>query len=231
MVLSKNEIKTFCVNNKLIFPCLQENIQTSSYDLTLGDEYYLCNNDNDNVVKIGKEESLIIPEDAICYIISEEILQIPNNITAIISLDFSLIKAGVVLSNQPPIDAGYNGKIVALLHNLSNIEVTIKRGKHVLNIMFYKLSSNLCEEDLYSGKYQNLSSLTDYCKDVKPGGVQTLKTRFEEELEKNSKMRKDYDKQKMKFERFLPTFIIVLSILITLLTIIFGILGIKTYFD
>jgi len=220
MVLSKNELKKLCGDNKLIVPFLYDHIQTSSYDLTLGDEYYLCDSDQKKIVKLGKNESLTIPKDAICYVISDETVNMPNNLTATASLDFSLVKSGVVLCNQPPIDAGYNGKIVALLHNLSNCDVVRKRGEHILSIMFYELSSSLDEEDLYRGSYQNLDSLTSYCKNVTTGGIQAIV----------NEMKEKFDNERMKFTQFLPTIITLITTLLTFITIILGIITIKTLF-
>ena len=45
----------------------------------------------------------------------------PRDICANVSLAFGLIKKGIVFAVQPPIDPGYHGAIVALMHNMLSL--------------------------------------------------------------------------------------------------------------
>ena len=56
-----------------------------------------------------------------------------------------------MLAAQPPYDPGYDGKTVALLHNLSDEEVEIEKGDHILNIVFSELTMPVEKENLYHG--------------------------------------------------------------------------------
>ncbi|MFZ5944976.1 MAG: dCTP deaminase [Bacillota bacterium] len=161
MLLNKNEIMEYINLYKLITPIKDKRLQSCSYDLSLGDEYYVYNKKHGNqpvVSPISKYESICIPQNGVCFIITEETLNMPYDVSGQISLSFGLIKKGVMLSNQPPIDPGYNGKIVALLHNLSSEPVYIQKGKHVLTIVFYKVN----ETTGYEGSYQHLESIKRY---------------------------------------------------------------------
>lgn len=119
------------------------------------------------------------------------------SLNASISLSFGLIKKGVMLAAQPPYDPGYEGKTVALSHNLSDEEVEIEKGDHILIIVFSELTMSVEQENLYHGSYQGLNSLSEYCKQVKKGAVFALK--------------RDLEKKQKKFESFMPNLLIYLK--------------------
>lgn len=220
MTLSKEDIKKYCTDQSLVCPYDEKNVQTCSYDLTFGGEYYFYREKDGNrvnIVRLRQGEKLYIPADAICYILTEETVQIPNNLTASISLSFGLIKKGVMLAAQPPYDPGYKGKTVALLHNLSDEEVEISVGEHILNIVFSTLSSPVSDVDLYQGKYQGLNSLNEYCTKVKKGAIFVLK--------------QDLEKQKKNFNNFLTTLLTIITVIIAVLTILFTFLTISDLFQ
>lgn len=206
MVLSKNDIIYRCEHEKLIEGYCYENVQTCSYDLRMGSQYYYDKNKGDDVVNISslqKGEVLKIPPDAICYVITEESVNMPDDLTASISLSLGLIKCGVMLAAQPPYDPGYKGKTVALLHNLSNEPVKIKYGQHILNIVFTKLSTPVEQTQKYSGDYQGLNNLKAFCQEVRVGAVFELK----QELMKGRE----------RLNAFMPVIIAALTILFTIL--------------
>lgn len=218
MVLTKSEISKRCQDHKLLENYKEENIQTCSYDLRLGNQYYYEAGDsviNDiykkvDIKTLDDDGILTIPPHAICYVITEEIVNMPNNLTASISLSFGLINKGVMLAAQPPYDPGYSGKTVALLHNLSDAPIKIKRGAHILNMVFSELSGNVEKEDLYKGNYQKLDTLEKYCKERRVGAVYKLNQEFIQTSE--------------KFTRAIPNMLTVLTGLIGLVTIVFTVL-------
>lgn len=208
MVLSKDGIMYCCQHMHLIDNYRLENIQTCSYDLRMGEQYYFYKEGDHkvNVCSLRQNESLKIPPNAICYVITEESVNMPQDLTASISLAFGLIKKGVMLAAQPPYDPGYHGKTVALLHNLSNEPVKIKRGDHILNIIFTKLSMPVDSNQLYNGSYQNLRDLKDYCDEVRIGAV----------FELNAELRKI----RTRFYNSIPTILTIITVLIGLITLI-----------
>ena len=179
MVLSKSEINQRCRAIKPLIENMSDaNVQACSYDLRMGNQYYYDDGDNNhqaNVRTLGIGEYLKIPPNAICYVITEELVNIPGDLPASISLSFGLIKRGVMLAAQPPYDPGYSGKTVALLHNLSNETIVIKRKDHILNIIFEELTDSVPCSSLYKGDYQSLTDLSAFCQEVRVGAVFALK--------------------------------------------------------
>ena len=210
MVLSKAKIIELCEKNELLKDYKKENIQSCSYDLRLGSQYYYHEKINSRKVNISKLEDgdvLSIPPHAICYVITEETVNMPKNLTASISLSFGLINKGVMLAAQPPYDPGYKGKTVALLHNLSDESISIRRGDHILNMVFSELDTDVADTDLYNGSYQGLNNLSTYCKEKRVGAVFKLYQEFRRTSE--------------RFNRALPSLLTLVTVIIGILTIMF----------
>lgn len=234
MVLTKYDIKKLCSDKNMVTGYKKENIQANSYDLCMGNQYccYTDTSDNESIISsLGDKTSndeFEIPADAICYVITNETLNIPENITGDVSLAFGLIKQGVMLAKQPPIDPGYKGKVVALLHNLSDEPVRIRKGDHILSMVFYELKQKIKDEDLYQGSYQNLDSLDKYCQNVKRGAVYSLAMDFKKtkvELEENFEHTKkefanDNSKRISNIMNYITIIIAIVTILLTFVTIV-----------
>lgn len=168
MVLTKKEIlEQINISDKHIYKFIDPvnicNIQSASYDLTLGDEYYICSDTEVPDIKhLAPGEDLIVPPRATFFVISKEKLCIPRDICASVSLAFGLIKKGIVFAVQPPIDPGYHGAIVALMHNMSDEEIVLEHDRHILNVVYHKLISEVPVEDSYKGDYDDIT-LSKFC--------------------------------------------------------------------
>ncbi|WP_122745342.1 dCTP deaminase domain-containing protein [Pseudomonas viridiflava] len=125
----------------LISPFDSKNLRHSSYDLTVGDEYYIGHASAIfETQKLRPSQSIAIPPHAVCFILTAEIINLPLDVTARVSLRMTHIYAGMVLTSQPPFDPAYSGKVVVMLHNLSSACYHLKCGERVATIEFTKLS-------------------------------------------------------------------------------------------
>jgi deoxycytidine triphosphate deaminase len=128
----------------LIHPFDSENLRGSSYDLTIGEEYYIGQDFNGTKLsteKLEQAQVFWIPPHAVCFILSAEILSLPKDISAKVSLRMAYIYAGLVLTSQPPFDPGYSGRAIVMLHNLSSESISMRRGERLATIEFVKLTS------------------------------------------------------------------------------------------
>jgi deoxycytidine triphosphate deaminase len=147
MILSGQQIEQSSKSaTKLIEPFDLENVRRSSYDLTIGYEFY-CGNNGDNTAAVVETQSLgalatfSIPAHGVCFILCSETISLPNFITARVALRMSLIYQGLVLTAQPPFDPGYSGKVIVMLHNLSSRSVSVSQGDRLATIEFSTISS------------------------------------------------------------------------------------------
>lgn len=79
MVLTKKEIlERIAISDKhtykFIDPVNISNIKSASYDLTLGDEYYICSDtEAPDIKRLAPGEDLIVPPRATFFVISRDI--------------------------------------------------------------------------------------------------------------------------------------------------------------
>lgn len=132
----------------LVAPFIGPNTRCSSYDLTVGNEYYCGINDKDNsitlqTVSLPSSGTFSIPAHGICFVLCSESLKLPTHITARVALRMSHIYQGLVLTAQPPFDPGYQGKVIVMLHNLSSAPVHVKQGDRIATIEFHEVAHPL----------------------------------------------------------------------------------------
>ncbi|MDC7827482.1 hypothetical protein PQS90_20225 [Pseudomonas sp. BLCC-B13] len=129
---------------QLITPYNESNTRAGSYDLTIGNEYYIGSSQDESVLdtrSLSKDQSFAIPPHAVCFILLTEAIKLPPNVTAKISLRMTHIYSGLVLTSQPPFDPGYTGNVIVMVHNFSASPVYLKHGERLATIEFTKLAN------------------------------------------------------------------------------------------
>lgn len=206
-VLSAKKIEGLLKNDPpIIEDAAAEMLQGASYDLRMGGEFYAGTKDSDGVTPLDDHELLCIPANGICFVITHETLHLPDDVAGQLSLAFGLILRGIMLSAQPPLDPGYHGKIIALLHNLSDAPVYIEKCQHVLTVAFFSIDGGSTKP--YDGSHQNLNSLKASLKRPPVGAVWRLRT--------------DFGKLKRSVERYNQIAIVAITVIVAVLTIIVG---------
>lgn len=230
MVLTKKEIlERITISDqhahKFIDPVNVNNVQSASYDLTLGDEYYICSeNEEPDIKRLGAGEDLVVPPRATFFVISKEKLNIPLDICASVSLAFGLIKKGIVFAVQPPIDPGYYGAIVALMHNMSDEKIVLENGRHILNVVYHQLSSPVPAQEGYKGDYGDIT-LSKFCTTaVKHSAIANLTDEAKEACTKaknaSEKAEEASAKAKDASHKTLSTIITIITVMLAVLTIL-----------
>lgn len=211
-VLSKESIRERCQEKPpLIEKCDDNNLQPSSYDISIGNQFYLFDEEKKKKVKemihsLEEKEIIMIPPNELCYILSKEKLNMPVDLVAHVSLKTDLIKKGIILAAQPPVDPLYRGKIYAMLYNLSNKEVCISKKETILTLEFMKLDSSYKPDPAQSSHpMQDFDDLKDL-----------IKYPIESSL---AETRRDYMNFREKFQRAIPNIITILTIILGILTI------------
>jgi len=210
-VLSDKEIKKYCENFNMIEPFDEKRVQPASYDLSAGDEYRFSH--EKKIIKLGKwKREIRIPPYAICYVLIKEKLNIPEDVCAEIFPRHDLVKKGLLIYPQPPIDPGYEGKLYVLIHNLTNENRTINKDEHLVSLIFYKLTQKPTKP--YDGKYQNKETLNEL--GLGPKDVDPYTSALKEISEKIQGWREGL------LSKWIPILLILMTIFLMVLTILFG---------
>jgi dCTP deaminase len=208
-VLAKADIQArLTVSPPLIDPADQKSIQSASYDLRLGDEYYK----DLKIRKFGDVDNerqtwIEIPAYGLVMVTTLEKVNMPKDLIARFGLRLAFVKRGLILQNEPQIDPGYQGRLACLLYNLSNQPVRITRGDTFATIEFEQTSQ---PAPLYSGPQADFDTLEQFFKDVR----QTLPVSGLHQLSEEIKETKN------RTERFVEITLLALTVMITLLSVI-----------
>jgi deoxycytidine triphosphate deaminase len=116
-------------------------VRTASYDMRIGDEYYLYDEKCPDGTAIRKRGQgvIVIPPNGLLLCTMMETLKLPADIVGHLSLKVGLLMKGIIIANQSQIDAGYEGRIFGLLYNLSQRAVCLKDGEFVLRLELVRL--------------------------------------------------------------------------------------------
>jgi len=133
-----------------------ENISGASYDLTLADDHYYGGR---QVVLTEQDPFIKIEPFEFAFVRSREICNFPRDVAGRFDIAVSLFFEGLIMSNGPQIDPGFQGGLWCLLFNTSNDIVQLKRGWHYATIEFSKL---VHPTHPYEGQYQYKEKISDY---------------------------------------------------------------------
>lgn len=180
--LSYRTIKLMLDCGMLLDNATESSIKGASYDLLLGDEYYY----DGKIKRLTETNSFLTIEPYDYAIVScRESARIPRDVIGKFGLTVGLFCQGIILSNGPQIDPGFNGTLFCLLFNTSNQAVHLKRGMHYATIEFNKLFE---PAPPYSGNYQGKTKIIDYIPaNALHGAINELKKEIEQ-LKKESKL-------------------------------------------
>lgn len=206
-ILPKKLIELMIECGVLLENAQLENISGASYDLTLADDHYYGGK---QVVLTEQDPFIKIEPFEFAFVRSKEICNFPRDVAGRFDIAVSLFFEGLIMSNGPQIDPGFQGGLWCLLFNTSNDIVQLKRGRHYATIEFSKLAH---PTHPYEGQYQYKEKISDYLsRSASRSPISELKKDI-----------KDLKSEK-RWVKYLP---LGLSILALILTIIFAVLALK----
>lgn len=157
MILSDKSIKEKIKEEELVIkPFNKENIQPSSYDITLGTKFRTFKNihkssvdvksdnldDITEIVEVPKDEGIIIHPGEFILGATVEFIEIPNNLVSRLEGRSSLGRLGLVVhSTAGYIDPGFKGTVTLEISNDSRMPIRLYPGLRVGQLVFSKMTS------------------------------------------------------------------------------------------
>lgn len=219
-VLSGSEIqskKLISVNFK------SESLKSASYDLRLGDEYYIPsfskNEDvaQDTLLHISKcslnNDVLVLKPFASIVFSTEEILTLPDNIVGRFDMRIKFAMQGLVLQVGPQVEPNYSGRLFGLLLNFSNKTISIPRGARLLTIEFSYFRKKCSEPRT---KKEPVDSLAGFLKDrqLVVGTLEAFLSKINEKHEEIKNLSVNMENSRKSFWNRLFSIILVIWTLI-----------------
>ncbi len=171
MILNDRTIKDYIKEGKLIIDPLEENqIQPSSVDLKLGNEFLIYPdsievldvkdpnlNTKLEVVKVDENGFVIQPKHFILAT-TIEYVKLSDNLTAFVEGRSSLGRLGLFIENAGWVDAGFEGNITLEFYNANTRPIKIYPGMRICQLVFAEMKEKA--EFPYKGKYQGQRGAT-----------------------------------------------------------------------
>ncbi|MDB5415372.1 MAG: Deoxycytidine triphosphate deaminase [Rubritepida sp.] len=135
----------------LIDPFAPERVDCAAYTLAIGSEVYISPNDQSadpttvTIRKLSDGEAFTVPPGQFAFLLSEEVVSVPPDALAFISIRAKIKFRGLVNVSGFHVDPGYRGQLTFAVFNAGPVPVHLKRGQPIFLIWYANLD---CETAL-----------------------------------------------------------------------------------
>ncbi len=156
MLMTDKEISKEIESKKIVItPFNETRLQGASYDLAVGKEALVSN--DDNKVVLSESQSLHLNAGDFALIISDEYVKMPLDVACSIGMKSTLARKGLILLAGMQIDPGFEGHLRFGLYNASPRKLTLDYQDSLCTIEFHKLAMPVQKvippnNDLIAGK-------------------------------------------------------------------------------
>jgi dCTP deaminase len=141
----------------IIAPYDADSVKYCAYELKLGDAVFLTGATGKTVpIKAG--EQIIIPPGQFALLITKEVVKLPANALALISIKASIKFLGLVNVSGFHVDPGFNGRLKFSVYNAGTREINLTSDRACFLIFFADLEPPAAP--LYSGGHQGQREIT-----------------------------------------------------------------------
>ncbi|OWT33284.1 dCTP deaminase [Methanobrevibacter sp. 87.7] len=158
-ILSDKDLKEYINNGKIVIDPLkdQEQIQPSSVDMRLGDEFkvfrvirkpYIDPKDDDDLasymesITVNNDDAFIIHPGEFALATTYEYVKVPDDLVARVEGRSSMGRLGVTMHvTAGYIDPGFEGKITLEISNIGAMPVALYPGQRVCQLVFETMTN------------------------------------------------------------------------------------------
>ncbi|WP_339489452.1 dCTP deaminase domain-containing protein [Pseudomonas sp. EL_65y_Pfl2_R95] len=121
-------------------------VDCAAVSLTLGDEIYITPSDPDNSKDTGvkkkltdKKSQFVIPKGQFAFLLTNEIITVPNDALAFISFKATYKFKGLINVSGFHVDPGWHGRLIFSVYNAGPLDITLEKGDAFALIWFADL--------------------------------------------------------------------------------------------
>ena len=140
-ILAETELKKAIAEDRLIHGGRASAVEGVKYDFALGTHMLFGGKAPMDVSKLpeGERANLVIRPGELVYVMSEETVDLPNDMRADLSLKRKISHLGIMVLGGSSVDPGYKGKLIFALYNLSTRPFPLQAGNKLIAAQFYRL--------------------------------------------------------------------------------------------
>ncbi|MGV3596441.1 MAG: dCTP deaminase domain-containing protein [Bacteroidota bacterium] len=165
VLINEDQLRACIANSTFIKNGKVENIEGGKYDFTLGTDIlkslYAVPINVNNLPEIEKSKVQVDPGE-IVFVLTEEILELPNNILATLVPKRKLSHDGIMVLGGLSVDPLYEGRLLVGLYNFSSSPYPIIPGKKLIAAHFYRLT----DEEVSHNQNKPDIKVTDFPEDL-----------------------------------------------------------------
>jgi len=170
----------------LIDPFAPERVDCAAYTLAIGPEVYVSPNDQTadpttvTIRKLVEGEAFTIPPGQFAFLLTEEVVAVPADALAFISIRAKTKFRGLVNVSGFHVDPGYCGQLTFAVFNAGPVSIHLKRGQPIFLIWYASLDGETAfkkDGTIYkgidpelvtavAGELQSFASISKKIKDV-----------------------------------------------------------------
>lgn len=139
-LILENELRDAVKNNSFIKNGSLNSCEGMKYDFRVSSKLLSPHFNRDRAFDEQDETNFVIKPGETAYVMTEEDLDLPNNIFCQLSTKRKLSHDGILLLGGFSIDPNYKGKLFFGLHNLSREDYPFRPNKKLVAGIFYELS-------------------------------------------------------------------------------------------
>jgi len=139
-LILENELREIVKNNSFIKNGSIQSCEGIKYDFRVSARLLSPHFNRDRVFDEKDETNFVIKPGETAYVVTEEELDLPNNIFCILSTKRKLSHDGIILLGGLIVDLNYKGRLFFGLHNLSGIDFPFQPNKKLVAGVFYKIN-------------------------------------------------------------------------------------------
>lgn len=131
----------------LIEPFVPDQVDCAAYTLSVGPEVYVSPSDQTpdpttvTVRKLSPGDAFTVPPGQFAFLLTEEIVSVPTNALAFISIRAKVKFRGLVNVSGFHVDPGYRGQLTFAVFNAGPTPIHLKRGQQIFLIWYASLDS------------------------------------------------------------------------------------------
>ena len=132
-------------STSLVEPFYRERVDCAAYTLSVGSEVYVSPNDEAadptkvTVCQLAQGEAFTIPPGQFAFLITEEVVTVPGDALALISIRAKTKFRGLVNVSGFHVDPGYKGQLTFAVFNAGPVPVHLKQGQPIFLIWYASL--------------------------------------------------------------------------------------------
>ena len=143
----------------LIDPYKTDRVVNCSYELSMGAEAYITGTEEKTKQTLADGQQLVVPPGQFAQLLTAEIVEVPPDSLALISMKSRLKLHGLVNVSGFHVDPGYRGRLLFSVYNAGPKDIILSQGSPAFLIWYSWLDVET--DDLYEGRRAGLVEMSD----------------------------------------------------------------------